>query len=69
MAKQKQQKAEYQIEGKGKLEFVIVRCPTGHRLEGMKMDDLKVRQTIACSECGQQWTVTMPLTNGLELSV
>ena len=34
MAKQKQQKAEYLIECKGTFEFVIVRCPNGHRLQG-----------------------------------
>ena len=69
MAKQKQQEPEYQLESKGKLEFVIVRCPTGHRLQGMKTDDLKARQTIACPKCKAQWTVIAPLTNGFEASV
>jgi predicted Zn-ribbon and HTH transcriptional regulator len=59
----------FKLESTGKLEFVIVRCPTGHRLQGMKTDDLKVRQTIACPECKAQWTVIAPLTNGFEASV
>jgi len=59
----------FKLESKGKLEFVTVRCPNGHRLQGMKTGNLVARQTIACPGCKAQWTVVAPLTNGFEASV
>lgn len=57
---------EYEIESNGKLEYVVVRCPQGHRLRGMKTGEMKVRQELACTECKARWTVLAPLTNGME---
>ena len=56
----------YEIENDGKLEYVVVRCPQGHRLRGMKVGDMKVRQDVSCTECGWTWTVLAPMTNGME---
>lgn len=64
MAKNKQQ--DYVVEREGGLEYVVVRCPQGHRLRGMKTGEMKVRQELACTECKAQWTVLAPLTNGME---
>jgi hypothetical protein len=60
---------EYEIESDGGLEYVVVKCPQGHRLRGMKTGDMKVRQDVACLACKAQWTVLAPLTNGLEAYV
>jgi hypothetical protein len=60
---------EYAIETSGKLEYVVVRCPNGHRLRGMKTCEIKVRQDVACPECKAQWTVLAPPTNGMEAYV
>ncbi|HEY1901731.1 MAG TPA: hypothetical protein VGG56_04830 [Terracidiphilus sp.] len=57
---------EYEIESNSKLEYVVVRCPQGHRLRGMKVGDMKVQQELACPECKAQWTVLAPMTNGME---
>ena len=62
---------EYEIENDGKREYVVVRCPNGHRLRGVKTSDLKVRQEVACPECKTKvrWMVLAPLTNGMEACV
>jgi hypothetical protein len=57
---------EYGIESHGKLEYVVVRCPSGHRLRGMKTGEIKAWQDVSCPECKAQWTVLAPLTNGME---
>lgn len=62
-AKQKQQ---YAVERQGTVEYVVVRCPKGHRLRSMKAGEMKVRQTVSCTECGWTWTVLAPMTNGME---
>ena len=59
----------FKLESKGQLELVIVRCPTGHRLQGIKTDALMVGQTIACPTCEKQWTIVAPLTNRFEASL
>jgi hypothetical protein len=67
MVKEKQQ--DYTVEREGSLEYVVVRCPNGHRLRGMKVSDMMVRQRLACPECGALWTVLAPATNGMEVCV
>lgn len=66
MGKEKQQ--DYTLEREGALEYVVVRCPNGHRLRGMKVSDMNVRQEVACPECKTKtrWMVLAPLTNGME---
>lgn len=60
------QQQDYTVESEGELEYVVVRCPKGHRLRGMKVGDMKVRQQVSCLECKQTWTILAPMTNGLE---
>lgn len=60
---------EYTVEREGAVEYVVVRCPQGHRLRGMKSGELKALQHIVCPECGLDRDVLAPLTNGMELSV
>jgi len=57
---------EYEIESDGKLAYVVVRCPQGHRLRGMKVGDMKVRQDVSCTICGWTRTVLAPMTNYME---
>jgi hypothetical protein len=52
MSQSKQQ--DYAVEREGGLEYVVVRCPQGHRMRGMKVGDMKVRQEVSCTEC--KWT-------------
>jgi hypothetical protein len=35
--------AEYEIERKNNVEYVIVRCPHGHLSRGMKVAEMKLR--------------------------
>jgi hypothetical protein len=56
----------YEVESNGKLEYVVVRCPKGHRLRGMKVGDMMVRQEVSCPECKWTRTVLAPMTNGME---
>jgi len=56
----------YEEESNNNVEYVVVRCPKGHRLRGMKTGDMKVRQSLACPSCEAVWTVVAPLTNGME---
>ncbi len=58
---------EYQVESSNNVEYVVVRCPKGHRLRGMKVSEMKVRQTFACPECESIWTMLAPMTNGMEV--
>ncbi len=67
MKKTKEQ--QYEVERQGAVEYVIVRCPKGHRLRGMKVGDIKVWQEVACLECKERWRVLAPLTNGMEAYV
>jgi len=66
MSKEKRQ--DYTIEREGALEYVVVRCPQGHRLRGLKVSDMKAWQDISCPECkpSMTWTVLAPMTNGME---
>jgi hypothetical protein len=57
---------DYTVEREGALEYVVVRCPTGHRLRGMKVGDIKIRQEVSCPECEWTRTVLAPMTNGME---
>lgn len=59
----------YEIEGRGAAEYVVVRCPQGHRNSAMKSkDDLKVRCDIVCGvpSCSVVWTALVPMSNGFE---
>ena len=67
MSQNKQQ--DYTVESEGGLEYVVVRCPKGHRLRGMKVGDMKVQQEVSCLECKRTWTVLAPMTNGMEACV
>jgi hypothetical protein len=58
---------KYEIENDGKLEYVVVLCPNGHRLRGMKTGEIRVRQDFACPECRAEWTALAPTTNGMEV--
>jgi hypothetical protein len=62
-----QNKQDYTVEREGRLEYVVVRCPKGHRMRGMRVSDIKVRQDVTCLECERTWTVLAPMTNGMEL--
>ena len=64
MKKTKEQ--QYEVERQGAVEYVVVRCPTGHRLRGMKVGDIKIRQEVSCPECEWTRTVLAPMTNGME---
>jgi hypothetical protein len=64
MAQNEQQ--DYTVANEGGLEYVVVQCPKGHRLRGMKVGDMKVRQEVSCLECKRTWTVLAPMTNGME---
>ena len=57
---------EYENESDGKLEYVVVRCPQGHRLRGMKVGDMKVWQDVSCTMCGWTRRVLAPMTNYME---
>ena len=62
-------KSGYAIESRHGVEYVIVRCPQGHRLRGMKVSgDLKVQQEVACcvGGCRMVWTQLLPMNNGFE---
>lgn len=65
----KAKKQDYTLERQGALEYVVVQCPQGHRLRGMKAGDMMVRQDVSCTECGWTWKVLAPLTNGMEACV
>ena len=67
MSQSKQQ--DYAVEREGGLEYVVVRCPQGHRMRGMKVGNMKVRQEVSCTECKWTRTVLAPLTNGMESCV
>jgi hypothetical protein len=67
MKKTKEQ--QYEVERQGAVEYVVVRCPTGHRLRGMKVGEMMVRQEVSCPECKWTWTVLAPMTNGMEACV
>jgi hypothetical protein len=58
---------EYEVESSNNAEYVVVRCPKGHRMRGMKVGEMKVRQQFACPECESVWTMVAPLTNGMEV--
>jgi hypothetical protein len=62
MANEKQ----YEVEQQGTVEYVVVRCPKGHRLRGMKAGEMLVRQEVFCPECKWSRTVLAPMTNGME---
>lgn len=61
-------KQQYRIEQKGAVEYVVVRCPNGHLSQGQKVDDLKIRQTLTCTNptCNAQWTAVLPSVLGYE---
>jgi hypothetical protein len=65
------QQQDYTVESEGGLEYVVVRCPKGHRLRGMKTSEIKAWQEVACPECTTKtrWMVLAPLTNGMEACV
>ena len=58
---------EYQVESSNNVEYVLVQCPKGHRLGGVKVSEMNVRQTFACPECKSTWTMLAPMTNGMEV--
>ena len=60
-------KGDYGVRTVVGIEYVTVRCPQGHCLQGMKVIDMEVAQELACPECRVQWTILAPLTNGLEV--
>ena len=64
MGKEKEQ--DYTVERVGAVEYVVVRCPNGHRLRGMKVGDMKAWQDVSCPECKRTWTVLAPMTNCME---
>jgi len=53
---------QYRIERKGALEYIVVRCPNGHLSQGQKVGDLKIKQTLTCTNttCHAQWTAVLP---------
>ncbi len=59
---------QYRIERKGALEYVVVRCPEGHLSQGQKVNDLKIKQTLVCTNttCNAQWTSVLPSVLGYE---
>jgi len=60
---------EYEIERKNNVEYVIVRCPEGHRNRALKVkDDMKIRQEIVCGvpRCSAVWMALVPMNNGFE---
>jgi len=59
---------QYRIGRKGALEYIVVRCPNGHLSQGQKVDDLKIRQTLTCTNptCNAQWTLVLPSVLGYE---
>ena len=59
---------QYRIERKGALEYVVVPCPEGHLSQGQKVDDLKIKQTLVCTNptCNAQWTAVLPSVLGYE---
>ena len=65
MKKTKEQ--QYEVERQGAVEYVVMRCPNGHRLRGMKAGSMMVRQDVSCTECGWTRMVLAPMTNGMEL--
>jgi len=67
-AKKGQKSMSYEIEKDGVTEYVIVRCPDGHRMRGQKVGDLKIMQSLACvvPGCSKQWKQLLPMTNGFE---
>jgi predicted RNA-binding Zn-ribbon protein involved in translation (DUF1610 family) len=57
----------YKIVQQNGLDYVEVRCPKcGAILRGQKVSDMKINERIACSVCEQEWSATIPATNGLE---
>jgi hypothetical protein len=59
---------EYEIESKGNLEYVIVRCPEGHLSRGMKVGEMKLRLGLTCTNttCNKSWTALVPSIMELE---
>ncbi|MHB1023454.1 MAG: hypothetical protein ACYC46_07705 [Acidobacteriaceae bacterium] len=59
---------KYRIEREGALEYIVVRCPHGHLSRGQKVDDLRIRQTLTCTNttCNAQWTEVLPSVLGYE---
>ncbi len=69
MKKQQERKSEYEVDLRGAAEYVIVRCPEGHRSRALKgKDDMKIRQEIVCSvpRCSAVWMALVPMNNGFE---
>lgn len=59
-------KQQYRIERKGALEYVVVRCPHAHLSQGQKVGDLKIKQTLTCTNttCNAQWEEVLPAVLG-----
>jgi transposase-like protein len=59
--------SEYEIVKQNGLDYVEVRCPKCKAvLRGQKVSDMKISERIACPVCEQEWSATIPATNGLE---
>ena len=61
-------KPQYRIERKGALEYVVVSCPHGHLSQGQKVGDLKIKQTLTCTNttCNARWEEVLPGVLGYE---
>jgi len=59
---------QYRIEREGAREYIVVRCPHGHLSRGQKVDDLKIKQTLTCTNatCHAQWEEVLPAVLGYE---
>lgn len=56
----------YNVETVNGVEYVVVTCPQGHVLRGMKAGEVEIQQTITCLICRKTWSQLLPMTNGLE---
>ena len=59
---------QYRIERKSSLEYIVIHCPNGHLSQGQKVDDLKIKQTLNCTNttCNAQWTAVLSSVLGYE---
>jgi len=65
MVKKTKYQVKWNMDG---VEYIVVRCPDGHKNRARKLSDTRMSLTLVCANttCNKEWRQTLPQIDGLE---